>query len=116
MKKVTLRLRHHFDAAHLLEKYKGDCGRLHGHRWTITVFAKGIVKSDGMLIDFTTIKNEINKLDHQFLNDMLKFNPTAENIAIHLLAKFETTYPEIDFKVRLYETPNASVEVRSEGW
>jgi 6-pyruvoyltetrahydropterin/6-carboxytetrahydropterin synthase len=35
-----------------------------------------------MVIDFTIIKKLINeKLDHKHMNDVLDFNPTAENIA-----------------------------------
>ena len=35
-----------------------------------------------MVCDFSKIKNDIHgKLDHQNLNDVLPFNPTAENIA-----------------------------------
>ena len=35
-----------------------------------------------MVIDFTHIKREVqDKLDHKFLNDVVPFNPTAENIA-----------------------------------
>ena len=35
-----------------------------------------------MVVDFTELKRKIKgKLDHQNLNDVLPFNPTAENIA-----------------------------------
>ena len=35
-----------------------------------------------MVCDFTQIKKRIHdKLDHKILNDVLPFNPTAENIA-----------------------------------
>jgi 6-pyruvoyltetrahydropterin/6-carboxytetrahydropterin synthase len=35
-----------------------------------------------MVVDFTEIKRNIKgRLDHQNLNDVLPFNPTAENIA-----------------------------------
>jgi len=114
MKAVTLKIKHHFDAAHKLTKYKGKCANLHGHRWNVEVYARGIPNNNGMLVDFTKIKGEIDKLDHQCLNEVLEFNPTAENIAIYLLAKFEVAYPSIDFKVRLYESPNTSVETQSD--
>lgn len=113
MNEVSLKLRYHFDAAHKLEAYKGPCAQLHGHRWNVTVYAKGNIDSNGMLIDFTLIKKEIDKLDHKFLNEILSFNPTAENIASYLLKQFETLYPNIKFKIRLYESPNASIEVKS---
>jgi len=116
MKEITLKLKHHFDAAHFLENYTGPCGRLHGHRWNVIVFAKGEVKENDMLIDFTIIKKEIDRLDHDSLNDIVKFNPTAENITLYLLERFERAYPDVKFIVRVYESPEASVEAKSEGW
>lgn len=71
-------------AAHRLElSYDSPCSRLHGHNWNIRVFccAKEL-NADGMVLDFTHIKREIHgRLDHQNLNEVLPFNPTAENIA-----------------------------------
>jgi 6-pyruvoyltetrahydropterin/6-carboxytetrahydropterin synthase len=70
--------------AHFLKLgYPSKCERIHGHNWLITVFCKSEgVNDDGMIIDFTHIKQSISdKLDHQCLNDVLPFNPTAENIA-----------------------------------
>jgi len=116
MKEVTLRLKHHFDSAHHLNDYKGKCARIHGHRWNITVFARAIIKPNGLLIDFKEIKKEIDKLDHDDLNKIIDFNPTAENLANYFLTTFESIYPLVNFKVILYESPEASVEVRSDGW
>lgn len=63
--------------------YESKCGNLHGHNWIITVFVKAKeLNRDGMICDFTHIKEMIHgKLDHENLNDVLPFNPTAENIA-----------------------------------
>lgn len=63
--------------------YESKCQNLHGHNWIITVFCKGKkLNNDGMVCDFKKIKELIHgKLDHQHLNDVLPFNPTAENIA-----------------------------------
>jgi len=116
MKEVILKVKHHFDAAHKLNDYKGACANLHGHRWNIEVFAKGIIKPNGMLIDFTKIKKEIDKLDHAYLNDVLEFNPTAEHIVTYLLAQFEVEFPEIDFKIILYESPETSIMVKSDNY
>ena len=116
MKEVTLKVKYHFDAAHKLKDYKGKCANLHGHRWNIEVFAKGIIKPNGMLIDFTKIKQEIDNLDHAYLNEKLEFNPTAEHIAVYLLAKFEVEYPEIDFQIILYESPETSIKVKSDNY
>lgn len=71
-------------ASHRLElSYDSPCSRLHGHNWNIRVFCRSKeLNADGMVLDFTHIKREIHgRLDHQNLNEVLPFNPTAENIA-----------------------------------
>lgn len=63
--------------------YESKCSNLHGHNWIITVYCKSKeLNANGMVCDFSKIKNNIHgKLDHKNLNDVLPFNPTAENIA-----------------------------------
>ncbi len=71
-------------ASHRLElSYDSKCTGLHGHNWIITVYCRSReLNPDGMVVDFTSIKSEItSRLDHRCLNDVLPFNPTAENIA-----------------------------------
>lgn len=71
-------------AAHRLQlDYESKCMQLHGHNWVITVYCRAEeLNEDGMVVDFTLIKRTIKqRLDHQVLNDVLTFNPTAENIA-----------------------------------
>lgn len=71
-------------AAHRLQlDYESKCTQLHGHNWVITVHCRAEeLNADGMVVDFTLIKRTIKqRLDHQVLNDVLPFNPTAENIA-----------------------------------
>ena len=71
-------------AAHRLTlDYESKCTQLHGHNWLITVCCKAEeLNANGMVVDFTLIKRTIKqRLDHQVLNDVLTFNPTAENIA-----------------------------------
>lgn len=70
--------------SHRLElDYDSPCSRLHGHNWIITVYCKSLVTNqNGMVIDFSRIKKLIHgRLDHQNLNEIFDFNPTAENIA-----------------------------------
>lgn len=71
-------------ACHRLNlSYESKCEKLHGHNWIIVVYckAKGL-NQDGMVVDFTHIKQKIHGyLDHGNLNELLPFNPTAENIA-----------------------------------
>ncbi len=71
-------------AAHRLElDYPSKCSALHGHNWVITVHCRAAeLNSNGMVTDFTDIKRLMHdRLDHACLNDVLPFNPTAENIA-----------------------------------
>ena len=71
-------------ASHRLElDYDSKCSQLHGHNWIITIYCKAReLNQNGMVVDFTEIKRKIKRpLDHQNLNDVLPFNPTAENIA-----------------------------------
>lgn len=63
--------------------YESKCSHLHGHNWTITVYCKSqTLDANGMVTDFSLIKNRVkDRLDHKVLNDVLPFNPTAENLA-----------------------------------
>ena len=109
-----------FDSAHHLLKYDGACANVHGHTYHLHIMLLGKVK-DGFVIDFKLLKEivkeyVINKLDHKDLNQVLDFNPTAENIAVKI---WDVLDPVIDeaFKgrvvlerVKLYETPSSFVE------
>lgn len=70
-------------AHNLTLDYESKCSNLHGHNWIITVYCKSKeLDQNGMVIDFTKIKKAVHdKLDHQYLNDIVPFNPTAENMA-----------------------------------
>ncbi|MCM1518515.1 MAG: 6-carboxytetrahydropterin synthase [Pseudoflavonifractor sp.] len=63
--------------------YESKCTRMHGHNWIITIHCRARqLDNNGMVADFSKIKELIaGKLDHANLNDILPFNPTAENIA-----------------------------------
>ena len=67
----------------LVVDYESKCTQLHGHNWVITLYCKAKeLDQNGMVVDFTEVKRRIKRrLDHQNLNDVLPFNPTAENIA-----------------------------------
>ena len=74
-------------AAHSLKlSYRSKCENLHGHNWIITVFShiKQVVKG---------------QLDHHNLNEVLSFNPTAENIARWICDQIPTC-----FKVEVQES------------
>lgn len=58
----------HFDASHRLLHYKGKCNRLHGHRWRVEVWVRGTPDPEtGILIDFNTIKEVVDRFDHQVI-------------------------------------------------
>ena len=71
-------------AAHsLMLSYESKCEDLHGHNWIVKIYCKSeTLNEDGMVTDFTLIKRKISgALDHRNLNEVLPFNPTAENLA-----------------------------------
>ncbi len=78
-----------FAAGHALREYKGKCENVHGHNYRVQVTVEGErLNRIGLLVDFVELKKAvrqvIDKLDHQFINDLEPFtilNPSAENIA-----------------------------------
>lgn len=82
MYKVSKRME--IAACHNLKlDYESKCESMHGHNWIITVHcASESLDDNGMVVDFTNVKKAVHGfLDHKYLNDILDFNPTAENIA-----------------------------------
>ena len=69
------------DILHL--DYESKCSHLHGHNWIITVTCqRETLDANGMVVDFTKIKETVNQLDHVLINDVVgNLNPTAENMA-----------------------------------
>ena len=74
--------------------YESKCQNLHGHNWIVTIYCKSeTLDNNGMVIDFTEIKKIVHKkLDHQNLNEVLDFNPTAENIAKWIVDSIDKCY------------------------
>ena len=97
-------------ACHKLDlTYESKCKNLHGHNWVITVFCKSKeLNKNGMVIDFKHIKNKVHGyLDHGNLNELLPFNPTAENIAKWIADEIPTCWKvqvqESDGNIAIYE-------------
>lgn len=81
----------------------------------------GRLNADGMVVDFTRIKEVVmEKLDHQNLNEVLPFNPTAENIARWVCKQIPQCYKvevqESEGNIVIYEKDtvkdNASNDVK----
>lgn len=97
-------------AAHRLNlSYESKCSCLHGHNWIITVECKSSeLNADGMVTDFTHVKRRVSDLlDHAVLNDVLPFNPTAENIARWVVENVDNAYrcevQESEGNIAIYE-------------
>jgi 6-pyruvoyltetrahydropterin/6-carboxytetrahydropterin synthase len=88
-----------FDSAHKLNNYIGPCQNLHGHSWVLKVSLDGqIDPATDMLVDFKEVKrivqeNVIDKLDHKYLNEVLDFNPTAENLTKYIWSLLVDKFP-----------------------
>ena len=97
--------------AHYLKlNYESKCSNLHGHNWIVIVYCKTEeLDSNGMVIDFKHIKEKIdNKLDHQYLNEVVNFNPTAENMARWICEEigdkcYKVSVQESEGNIAIYE-------------
>jgi 6-pyruvoyltetrahydropterin/6-carboxytetrahydropterin synthase len=130
-----------FDAAHRVVGHENKCKYLHGHRYVLEITASSFKLNEiGMVADFGLLKTVMKEwidthFDHNVILNVsdkslgeyiekytgqsvyyLNSNPTAENIALHLLEDvipllFTKSLFHIE-KVKLYETPNCYVEVK----
>ena len=110
----------HFSSAHKLEGYDGQCKNLHGHNWKVRVTVQ-CEKTDeiGLAIDFGVIKKYlkevIDKLDHQYLNELEYFkdiNPTSENIAKLIYEEFSEKINDDNCRtseIEIWESEKSSV-------
>ena len=103
-----------FEASHQLPFHPGKCKRLHGHGYRLEVTVEGPVADDGMVLDFSALKEVVrrevlDRFDHQHLNDLFE-NPTAEVVAQDIWASLEAAGLGVS-RVRLWETADCMAEV-----
>jgi 6-pyruvoyltetrahydropterin/6-carboxytetrahydropterin synthase len=131
-----------FDAGHRVVNHESKCRTLHGHEYKAEIYCNAkSLDSLGRIIDFSVIKNVVgawidDNLDHNMIIfdqdpnlpllqkcDGLKevyvvpFNPTAENLAAHILEVGNLLLQKhgvIISKIKLWETQNCFVEVSLE--
>ena len=111
MGRVEIARKFSFDAAHYLKGYIGNCANLHGHTYECEVTVFGSFDAFGMIIDFQVLKAIIEKqikakFDHVCINDVVEYNPTAENMVTDIATMFMQHLPgHIKVvKVKLWET------------
>lgn len=115
----SLTVKDHFDAAHNLYDYPGECRNLHGHTWDVEVT---VVSSEldglGLVCDFKDLKKALrevlNRYDHTYINENAPFDsisPTAENLAREICAHLSDILPkQVKVKeVAVWESPIARV-------
>ncbi|TYB30888.1 MAG: 6-carboxytetrahydropterin synthase QueD [Candidatus Mcinerneyibacterium aminivorans] len=108
-----------FGAAHNLDSYHGKCENLHGHNYRLEVSVKGVPDNEGMVIDYKVLKEIINKtviekLDHKYLNEVLDFSPTSENLLIWMKEKLENKLNSENYKLYklvLWETESNKASI-----
>ncbi len=105
-----------FEAAHHLPWHPGRCRALHGHSYRLEVTVEGPVGENGVVLDFddlsSVVRREIvERFDHRFLNDLMD-NPTAELLAQDSWKRLEAAGLAV-VRLRLWETPDSSVEILS---
>ena len=118
----TLSIKEHFDAAHALVGYPGECRNLHGHTWDIEVAVLGTELDEvGIVYDFKALKANLMSIlddyDHKYLNDVPPFdeiNATAENLARVIYEQMELLLPEGVrlVEVAVWESPIARLSYR----
>ncbi len=137
---ITCTRRIEFDCAHRIINHESKCKMLHGHRYALeATFLADELDNLGRVIDFGVIKDLLGRwiddnFDHNTILSIhdknlgdkieeatgqeiyyLNQNPTAENIAKHILEEIcPQIFANMSVKcteIKLYETPNCYAKV-----
>ena len=117
-----LTVKAHFDAAHSLRDYPGECRNLHGHTWDVEATVMGVDLDEIEIVyDFKQLKEDLARVldsyDHAHLNDVPPFDtlsPTAENLARVIYERLaQTVGPQVSVKeIAVWESPVARIVYR----
>ncbi len=111
-----LRKQYSFEAGHFLPLVPEghQCGRMHGHSYSVVIEVGSKHLKNGWVIDFadinTLIKPVIAMLDHQLLNDFVD-NPTVENLCVYIADNFLASIKDYTYDERDQEIYLLAVEV-----
>ena len=109
-----------FSASHRLRGLPDGhkCSRLHGHTYGVKITLEGPLDSVGFVVDFAELSWIAalidDELDHRHLNDVLKENPTSENLATWFAVRVgewvanSPAYRITGFGVDVSESPRTS--------
>lgn len=129
----------HFETAHAIHGYDGKCKNIHGHSYELHVTISGempegdFIPAPGFIVDFKEIKQAgkevLQLLDHKIVlsETFIKvhpelqphenlviwpYEPTAENILLHIKRIFDRNLPATvkPVHLRLYETKDSYAE------
>ncbi len=140
--KIRVTKKFTFDMAHALYGHDGPCANIHGHTYhlAVTIFGSPLQNltnpKDGMVIDFTDLKNIVKKevidrFDHSLVLNgksphtkievlhqqfnkiiLVPFQPSCENMLIEIknsLVHFFNVHHQL-ISLRLDETPTSYAE------
>ncbi len=91
-----IRVKKNFSAAHRISQ-ADKCENLHGHNWQVEVCLNSEkLNENEMVADFRELKEKLTKilenLDHKYLNEILSFSPTSENIARYIFKQLKKDF------------------------
>ena len=116
--KIEVTKKFTFEAAHSLPKHDGKCKGVHGHSYILEVTISGEIIKDGpkegMVMDFGDLKAIVNaeilsKWDHAYLNDIVPFTPTLENLSAEAFTILKKHLPIS--KIKMWETATSFAEI-----
>ncbi len=119
MTNITITKLYSFEAAHQLPGHAGKCVNLHGHSYKLEVTVAGPLQTEGssagMVVDFSDLsaiveKEIIQPFDHKYLNDVVTFRTTVENLVQEIFVRLTRAGLAV-VKVRLWESPKAYATV-----